>query len=337
MSEEELATPPIEENPEEDTTKNQEESLEQECNPEVPAPSAISVLTQVNTKSYSVFGVSFLGRLHSDSELPCQDYHAFKDLGNGWQVYVVSDGAGSASQSHRGSKINCEVSIHLVEELIVKTQWMEKRVLPSDVEWQVQFTAICRALKAFIQNKVEELDEPVATKDFNATLLLLIVSPMGILTGHIGDGRIGYKNESGEWLSLMVPHKGEEPNQTVFVMNAWDHIRVPALKMSGEFVPSTKVTPFVPEAICLLTDGCENASWNCTQWNEDAGLYSDVNTPFIPYWDGLLTALTESENTKESFVEYIDSHNEASRGEGDDRTLLLGIYNRPKTETDEEP
>lgn len=336
MPEEELVNAPVGSNPEIDVIK-QDEAINQESKPADLNPSAVSLLTHIDNEDYSVFGVSFFGRLHMESEMPCQDYHAFSDLGDGWHVYVVSDGAGSASQSHRGSKINCEVAIHLIEELISKTQWKNAAKLPTETEWQVQFTAVCKALKAFIQNKVEELDEPVAPKDFNATLLLLIVTPKGMLSGHIGDGRMGYESKDGEWHSLMVPHKGEEPNQTVFVMNAWDQIRVPALKMSGEFVPSTRVTPVVPESVCLLTDGCENASWNCTQWDKVAEHYEDVNTPFVPYWDGLLNTLADAECPKEAFTEYIDSHNEASRKEGDDRTLLLGIYKDKNVATDEEP
>lgn len=276
----------------------------------------------------NVYGVSFLGRQHCEKNEHCQDFHHFTDLGKDWHLYVVSDGAGSAKASHRGAKINCEITSHLLQKLIDKLGWKNNLSLPSETEWQMEFWAICRMVRNFVMEKVESLDEPLEPKDFNATLLVLIVTPKGMLVGHIGDGRIGYKSQSEEWLSLITPHKGEEVNQTIFVMNPWDKVRVPALKMSGVFVPETKVVLERPQCVALLSDGCENFSWNCLQMDPDIGLYRDINTPFSDFWESLLTNISQAseKSSKEQFIKFVDRNTHACRIEEDDRTILLGIY-----------
>lgn len=272
-----------------------------------------------------VFGVTFLGRGHKRNEIVCQDYHLFKDLGEGWHLYIVSDGAGSATQAHRGAKMNCELAAYLLENLISKNGWKRNTILPSESEWNLEFYNICRAIKHLTTEKIESLDEPVKPRDFNATLLLGVVSPNGILCGHIGDGRMGYLSESGEWHSIITPHKGSEPNQTIFMMNAWDAPRIPMVRMSKVYVPESKVVHDVPKAIFMITDGCENASWNCVQLNE-SGKYQDVNTPFIPYWQNLIKILESENDSLDDIYAFIDSHSEPCQIEEDDRTLLIGCY-----------
>lgn len=291
---------------------------------------------EVSLSSYEVlgdkteiFGVSLKGRQHTEDNELCQDYHLFKDMGNGWHLYVVSDGAGSAKASHRGSKTNCEIASYFVKRMLEANKWSENNYLPSETEWYREFDSICRALKNFIKEKAESLDERLVAKDFNATLMLLLVTPNGMLSGHIGDGRMGYQNSNGDWLSIMTPHKGEEPNQTVFVLNAWDKVRVPAFKMSGVSVPETRVIKDIPTKVVLITDGCENFCWNCFHLNEETQRYEDRNTPFAGYFNPLVDMLisVEDDDLKlKEFIKFIDSNTEACREEQDDRTIILGLY-----------
>lgn len=296
-------------------------------------PQTISSKVFLQTEKYpadavSVFGVSLLGRVHETYDDSCQDYHLFSDLGDGWHLYIVSDGAGSAVASDRGARWNCIITEYLIKGLLERNDWQSRLSLPSELEWYQAFYAVCRKVKANILEKVDMLDEHRLPKDFNATLLVLLVTPYGMLSGHIGDGRMGYRAEDGSWHSLITPHKGEEANQTIFMMNSWDAIRLPILTMSDVSVPETRVVPGRPTAVAVLSDGCENFSWNCTQYDNQTGIYEDRNTPFDSFWVPLIDTILTSrpDERMETFIQFVDTKTDACKLEQDDRSLMLGIY-----------
>ena len=100
--------------------------------------------------------------------------------------------------------------VRAIRKLLEKSQWKLQQDLPSDIDWYIEFSNICRGIKSMIEEQIETLDEPVSSKDFNATIQVLIVSPNGMLVGHIGDGRMGFQDNDGIWHSLIIPHKGEK-------------------------------------------------------------------------------------------------------------------------------
>lgn len=308
---------------------NEEDPISQNQSDETDyIASKVAIRTDYRIDDYAhAFGVTFLGRQHREYKEVCQDYHLFEDLGDGWHLYIVSDGAGSAKASDRGARTNCDITALLLKTAIEKLGWKLKETLPTEADWHVEFYAICRKLKDFIEEKVSMLDEPVIPKDFNATLLVLVVTPSGILSGHIGDGRMGYKGMDNLWHSIMTPHKGEEPNQTIFMLNNWDKICIPSFKMSGVSVPETAVVCEKPQVVAILSDGCENFCWECMALNEDTGRYEDRNRPFVGFWEPLAKMLRESkDNLFDDFAKFVDSSSEASRYESDDRTLMIGLY-----------
>lgn len=291
-------------------------------------PSKVAIKTDYRIDDHAhALGVTFLGRQHQEYKEVCQDYHLFEDLGDGWHLYIVSDGAGSAKASDRGARTNCDITALLLKTVIEKLGWKLKESLPTEADWHMEFYAVCRKLKEFIEEKVSMLDEPVIPKDFNATLLVLVVTPLGILSGHIGDGRMGYKGIDSLWHSIITPHKGDEPNQTVFMLNNWDKICIPSFKMSGVSVPETAVICEKPQVVVILSDGCENFCWECIALNEDTGRYEDRNRPFVGFWEPLEKLLRESkDNLFDDFAKFVDSSSDASRYESDDRTLMVGLY-----------
>lgn len=297
--------------------------------------STVVLSTDVQLINGRIFGVTFLGRGHKRNNSLCQDFHLFKDLGDDWHLFLMSDGAGSASQSHRGAKMNCQLASHLVETLVNERRWKASSALPDETQWSLEFFNICRAIKQMTVEKIDSLDEPVKPRDFNATLMVALVTPNGILCGHIGDGRMGYISAQGQWHSIMTPHKGEEPNQTVFMMNGWDNLQVPLLKMSEAYVPESKIIREKPDAVFLITDGCENAAWNCVQFDETIGKYTDVNTPFIPYWETIIESLVVDGNT-DDVITFIDNSSDPSKFEEDDRSLMICIYGKQAAESDNE-
>lgn len=78
-----------------------------------------------------VLGFSIQGRSHIMNNIPCQDYHAFEDLGDGWLLAITSDGAGSAREAARGSKANCELAMRLVKQLLDEKKWKETSHFPT--------------------------------------------------------------------------------------------------------------------------------------------------------------------------------------------------------------
>ena len=317
-----------------------------------------------------VVGFSMQGRGHMMNNVPCQDYHVYEDLGNGWLVAITSDGAGSAREAARGSKANCDLALRLVKQLLASKGWQKDNYLPTEKEWyaevrnmfEVMQAVIARSVtsqvdsyrdnleksltilmeeakdvqdteKVELEKRIKELEEnlkiPLEPRDFNATIILLIVSPKGMMTAHIGDGRMGYLSKEGVWKSLMTPHKGDEASSTVFIPNNWNRqLDVPAFMMSGVYLPESCIIEELPKAFVLMSDGCESFSWTCMTFDKERNLYYDRNEPFEKFLNPLIDQLGQIEDKDERIDEMIDIVNVGTVGgkrELDDRTMLLGV------------
>lgn len=273
-------------------------------------------------------GASVTGNGHLQMGLPCQDYHRYESLENDWGIAIVSDGAGSAKHSDIGSKVLVERGIVHFKQLLENEGWMQSNKFPTDVEWLQKSYDTLKTIRndvvMFAQSK------NVAVKDLSATCLVVIYSPIGLLTVHVGDGRMGYENLSGEWKSIMTPHKGEEANQTIFLVS--DFWTIPNFTLSGVLVPESVVVREQVKAFALMSDGCENTSWLCTAKNEETGKYYDRNTPF----DGFFKPLKETiislsvsnvpeEERNEKWHNFIESGTDGFRKEQDDKTMIYGV------------
>ena len=274
-----------------------------------------------------VLGASLRGRSHEMHETQCQDYHAFEYIENGWYILSVSDGAGSARCAERGSKANSTFAIKLIKELLEQKQWVESNYFPSELEWYIESRSIFERIKLIIRTKVSELEGDYVETDFNATLLMAIVTPQGVLCAHVGDGRMGLLTQENEWIATMTPHKGEEANQTLFLQSGWTSPRVPAFNVAGIYVPETRVFVGIPKAIVLMTDGCERASWECSIMDPELGKYVDKNRPYHGFMNPLLDALNETKDDEklQLFIDIIDHGTNACEREIDDKTMLLMV------------
>lgn len=302
-------------------------------NPEVRIKTSIDI----DDNSFIV-GMSIQGRSHIGAGTACQDFHSFTTLAPGWYLAITSDGAGSARESARGSKANCESASKLVTHLVKERKWIETNYLPSDKEWYIEIRNIFEIIQELIIRKVstEPMDakasgEPLKPRDFNATIILLLMTPKGMLTAHIGDGRMGYLSAADEWIPLMTPHKGDEASETVFIPNNWNRqMQVPIFTMSNVFLPDTKVIEERPKAFVLMSDGCENFTWQCTAYNKEEQKYYDPNLPFGGFLNPLIdemNAIKECDKRVERLIDIINIGTSEARKEQDDRTLLLGVFN----------
>lgn len=277
------------------------------------------------TDAKYIAGISLQGRSHLSCGVECQDSHNIKDLGDGWLLAMVSDGAGSAKESARGSEANCKIIEHLLVKLLDEKGWIKNNYLPDDKEWYIEMYNILFLTQKIITDKANEQDfEP---RLLNATIIVLIITPQGMLSAHIGDGRMGYKSADGKWHSLMIPHKGEEANQTVFVTNEWNMLTIPAFRMSGVNVPETRVVQEYPMAFVLMSDGCEHSMWQCSSFNEAIQKYEDLNQPYDKFLDPLLAdvgAKKGEEQRIDRLMFITDAGTRTCLREQDDRTIIIG-------------
>ena len=175
---------------------------------------------------------------------------------------------------------------------------------------------------------IADINKPLSARDFNATIILMLLTPQGMLTAHIGDGRMGYKTKDGVWKALMTPHKGDEASSTVFIPNDWNQTKVPAFTMSDAYLPDVRVVHELPAAVVLMSDGCENITWSCYT-RDDAGHYYDPNTPFVGFFEPLLDEMNcdlTPEARVDRLIEIINVGTRAGKSEHDDRTMLLGVF-----------
>ena len=285
-------------------------------------------LSKINKDEWVLVGASVKGNGHIQNNMPCQDNHKFESLSNGWGIAVVSDGAGSAAHSDLGSKVVVERGVFHFKNLIEKEGWMRSNTLPTDIEWlQKSYYTLKN-----IRNEVDLVAQKnkVELKTLSATCLAVIYSPLGLLAVHVGDGRMGYKSVSGEWRAMMTPHKGEEANQTIFLVS--DFWSIPNYVMSGVLVPESIVVREPVKAFVLMSDGCENTSWKCTTLNPDTGKYYDQNKPFEGFFNPVEETLFSfhEENVPEDermakWHKFIESGTNGFVKEQDDKTMIFGI------------
>ena len=275
-----------------------------------------------------VVGASVKGNGHIQSNMPCQDNNKFESLGDGWGVAIVSDGAGSALHSEIGSRIIVERGCVHFKELIKKEGWKTNALLPTDAEWLQKSYYTLKRLRdevELVANKNE-----VDFKSLSATCLVVIYSPIGLLAVHVGDGRMGYKTQSGEWKSMMTPHKGAEANQTIFLIS--DFWSYPNYVMSGVLVPESVVIREPVQAFALMSDGCENTSWQCTILDQETGKFYDRNRPYTGFFNPLEETILSfkangvpEEERQSKWHKFVESGTSGFVREQDDKTMIYGV------------
>jgi len=295
--------------------------------PQVAPPDVEPVTITKHDSEWVLVGASVKGNGHIQSNMPCQDNHKYESLGNGWGIAVVSDGAGSAEHSELGSKVVVERGVFHFKNLLEKEGWMKNNVLPTDIEWLQKSYYALKTIRddvALIAQK-----KNVELKSLSATCLAVIYSPIGLLAVHVGDGRMGYKSVSGDWRAMMTPHKGEEANQTIFLVS--DFWSIPNYVMSGVLVPESVVVREPVKAFALMSDGCENTSWKCTTLNPETGKYYDQNKPFEGFFNPLEETLitfhadnVPEEERQAKWSKFIESGTTGFVKEQDDKTMIYG-------------
>lgn len=171
----------------------------------------------------------------SSPEGICQDPHCCVYDGNADRlVCVVSDGAGSASRSERGSRIACDLVCALVSE--------------SDPEAIHSRQFAIQTLEAV---RTEILNEAVSAnlrvREFACTLLVAILNRERTTFWQIGDGAICFRLPAEDSFRFVFwPSKGEYANVTSFVTDETAQQELEFDSLEGS-----------PADVALFSDGLE--------------------------------------------------------------------------------
>ncbi|AXQ27498.1 protein phosphatase 2C domain-containing protein [Solimonas sp. K1W22B-7] len=290
-------------------------------------------------KGLRTVAASVRGRSHANSgSFREDDFHLDHDRSGGWTLVAVSDGAGSARLSRRGSDIACRISCESLQASIAALDEQLDALLPlATLAEQVARPEVMESLRqhcrqplgsaAFTACKAirEEAQALGAQeKDLSATLLVAAVRPYGdgffVAAYWIGDGAAALFDPQQPDVNLLGDaDSGEYSGQTRFLQ-------------SGEF-PAPDPWPQIDRRVrcawggpgsilALMSDGVsdpkfgtDNALKNPVRWQE---WWKDVLA-------GPVNPAPDNAALPEELTRYLDFW---SQGEHDDRTLAL-VFRTP--------
>ena len=148
------------------------------------------------------------GRGHKKLNLPCQDKTATL-YQNDVQVIALADGAGSAKLSHFGAECVVQtVTSYLAGNFNECFECKDAQEIRNRI-----LTQILQALNE------ESKRHNCQLRDLSSTLLAAAVCQDRFILAHLGDGVIGYLDESGLKVASS-PDNGEFTNETTFVTSS---------------------------------------------------------------------------------------------------------------------
>lgn len=146
------------------------------------------------------YGFSFVGKSHLKNGTCCQDSHKIKKLNNGWYIAAVADGVGSASNAETGARIAVNTVVEFCDEH-----------MPLDLNTSGIIAMIRTAYEyAFKKILMEAEKECNPVESYDTTLSMVIFDGHKVIYGHSGDGGIFALTETGEYVEVTKPQKGED-------------------------------------------------------------------------------------------------------------------------------
>jgi len=243
---------------------------------------------------WKYIGVSRVGTSHLKTGQPCQDHLAYIKVGK-YFIAGVSDGAGSAAHSEKGSESACCTAL---------TQ-LSVELGGNNVDLQTSFKKSAVWAREEILRMANK--DGNAVRDYACTLLLFGIGPEGAAALQIGDGLIVYRvADSPEWNYAIWPQRGEYANTTYFLTDEKYEEQVQVVSLPKEIVE-----------VGLISDGLEPLALN----------YADKKV-HAPFWEGLFkpvrdsSQLGEMTDLLEPLENFLASDRVTSRAD-DDLTLIL--------------
>lgn len=280
---------------------------------------------------WHIFHKSLIGKSHLSKSppIPCQDFNFIKEINEQWGILIVCDGAGSQKYSHKGAKFFAKKVASLMHKYIDNWISMDREDLPDNDTWRRDFKDIIYNVRAdsftYVEMQKEDISD-ISINNIGCTLILAVYSPYGILSAHIGDGRMGYRDESG-WHSMMRPYKGEYANQTVFLNTAYIYDNLDNVNDPTNPYLETRVIKADISAIVLMSDGCEKGLYRTNEKDDNSGKYIEVNKPIsLDFFIRDLSSKIDSlgkDSANKFFEQVMREGNESLSNEDDDKTLVL--------------
>lgn len=248
-----------------------------------------------------------IGTSHVKQDLSCQDYAkciVTPDRNNApVLIAVVSDGAGSAENSHIGSEIACALFTEVAAAYLAKN---------------TAATIDCTITQAWLQKIREAIQQRAESdkkrpRDYACTFLAVITSQDYAAYVQIGDGAIVVSGgEELDWGWIFWPQRGEFANTTFFLTDDAALERV-----------CFEATDKPPLEVALFTDGIEPLV-----------LEYATQTAFAPFYDKMFPPVRAAtveglNNDLSSFLEkYLASPSVCDRTD-DDKSLILATRRPP--------
>lgn len=270
---------------------------------------------------WAVAAASVTGSMHLQEDGACQDAWAVHWFDWERGIVVVADGAGSHAHSGMGAALTVSNLGRLTGRV---PGLLSEDALPAerlDEEWRRVVRDEFRALRDLLRESAARLDVPF--EQMGCTAILAAFSPTLLLAAHVGDGRACASTKPGEWRSLIVPNKGEQVGETLFVtLDAWDNEEFwkgNAVAVRGDV-----------RGFALLTDGCEKACFRCWVPGDDPAVCHDPNEPFAPFFEpnlAAVAAMTQDGVSQEEigahWERFLSAGLPAFEREHDDRTMVF--------------
>lgn len=264
---------------------------------------------------------SSIGGRHIEDNTPCQDANnVFYDSELKYGIAIVADGAGSASHSEIGSDFIVNRIADIFKNKFPTTDF-ETFIETDKQEIDAFFINSFKELYGQLKELAKERDLPI--KSLASTLIVVLFSKSGLICSHIGDGRAGFQDMDNNWFSILEPYKGEEANQTIFITSdIWEKPQ--------EFIRTTVIRQPI-QSFTLMSDGCENATFELNRFNEKTQLYERLNNPYPKFFNPNINVLRElhksgktTDEINELWISFLKTGNEKFESEIDDKTLILG-------------